>query len=292
MKRGLYSPQTPTPLPAFVVKNYFTGIITLVTLLCIPAWSDNLYLDLVDQARPDQETLKKSRKQIEEHKEVKIINELSVSSFHKHKTVETTRKQPLCFTCHLPLPHRENMRSRSFLNMHTQYIACETCHLQPENVSLDYAWLAYDGEQTGQRVDATQAATAKPDEPLPSIIPILEARIAPFYKGQPALIFKDDAEVKKITERWENGTQEEKSQLKAVLHLPLNNEGRKCKECHRDSDEPGPLDLKALGASEEQQRAISQNIIAQFFRRYKKGDERKKDERIRMTDLLENQKPE
>jgi len=268
-------------------------IFTFSILLIINAnvWGVNLYIELVNKAKPDQETLEKAYKQIEEHKDIKVKNDLSVSPFHKQNLPKKTTKQPLCLTCHLPLPHRENVRSRSFLNMHSHYIACETCHLQPKNYAFDYRWLAYEGEQAGQIVSTRLAKIAKPGEPLPSIVPILGARIAPFFQDKPALIFKGGTETKEISKQWEDGTKEEKSFLKAALHTPLEKEGRECKECHRDEDEPGPLDLRSLGASDEQRKAISQNIIAQFFRRYKDGNEHKDEERIRMTDLLEGQKP-
>jgi len=38
----------------------------------------------------------------------------------------------ICIRCHGNVPHDGAKEVRSFLNMHTFYIACETCHIEPE----------------------------------------------------------------------------------------------------------------------------------------------------------------
>ncbi|MFC1592212.1 formate dehydrogenase subunit gamma, partial [Thermodesulfobacteriota bacterium] len=46
-----------------------------------------------------------------------------------------------CITCHGDLPHGRSEHSRSFLNMHNLYFACQTCHVRPQDGSrLVYYW--------------------------------------------------------------------------------------------------------------------------------------------------------
>ena len=83
-----------------------------------------------------------------------------------------------------------------------------------------------------------------------------------------------------MTQKWKQQSLEEKARLKAALHASIDKEGRSCQNCH--TDKQNLLDLEYLGADEKQRHAIRNNVIARFFTRYKKDDER-----LRLNDLLE-----
>ena len=46
--------------------------------------------------------------------------------------------QPTCFICHSNLPHNKTKKIRAMLNMHTTYLACETCHLKNDGSKPSY----------------------------------------------------------------------------------------------------------------------------------------------------------
>ncbi len=241
------------------------------------AWAAPLYPDLVERAEVTAKQLDEARKQIREHKAVEVLDELSLPPFHHREVKVQVGRPPLCMLCHLSLPHRENERTRTFLNMHSRYLSCETCHLQPKGVKLEYRWLADDGSAPGQPV--ADAVSVAEDEQIPSIIPQPGARIAPFSHGEVALIFQEHPLAKEVKRVWQEGSPEEKSRLKARLHTPLEKKGPECKACH--GEESPLLDLEALGASPQQLRAIRQNTIVRFFNRFEEDDER-----LRIDELL------
>jgi len=238
-------------------------------------------MELGGKAPLAAKTLREARKQVEEHRELKPRGELGLAPFHERNPQPETGRQPVCRICHPALPHRSSPRKRSFLNMHTRYVACETCHFRPRGVTFDYRWLRY----ADQRESGEEAARPRPvpslqgGEKVPSIVPDAVSRLAPFFQGRPALLFKEDPAAQEIARRWEQGSDEDKARLKAGLHRALKKEGRRCADCH--SRRQDLLDGKRLGASARQIRAIEENAIARFFARYKR-----KTQRLRMTELL------
>jgi DNA-directed RNA polymerase subunit M/transcription elongation factor TFIIS len=229
--------------------------------------SVSFYQSLVEQAVPDQEALAHSEKALREHKDIKVLEKFVIPTFHKQSGDLETSPNTFCRNCHGPLPHRSQLRTRGFNNMHVRFIACETCHFRPKDVTLEYQWLNYENKQPvdgkglfrlGQEIDN---AKQRPFNP----------KIAPMYQGQPALVFKDQAFSKDIASQWEKADSKAKVLLRAKVHLPLEKKGPECQACH---DEQKPmLNLQALGATAEQSQAMAKHIIPQFIRRYKKDDE-------------------
>ena len=262
-------------------------------ILISPATAETLYQERVEQAEISDKALQKSLKQVKKHKEIDIIDDLSVPPFHKRVALPTTKKQPFCMTCHLPLPHQKNERSRTFMNMHSRYIACETCHFRPEKTTLAYRWLAYDGIEAGNTLAPRRAleiinessiqterkhkAQFKKRAPL---APQPGARISPFYNDMPILLFKENSFAQKIKTEWKNADENQRAEIKAKLHAPLKQKGPSCKKCHEKDN--AMFDLEALGATSMQIKAIQNNIIVRFFDRFKKEDDR-----IRINKLLQ-----
>lgn len=284
------------------MNNRYGNCLRFVALLLLcmgNAHAEPLYPQLVEKATVSDKVLKEAGKQVREHKKIKVLDTLSVMPFHKRDKQQETVKQPLCLACHLALPHRKNERSRTFMNMHSRYIACETCHLQPKDIPLEYRWLAYDGPDAGHELAPRSTVVAiekdkvaieednqgnakrkkKEKKKKVPLAPQPGARIAPFFNGEPVLLFKDSSFAQQAKRKWKE-IEDERAELKARLHAPLEKEGPACQRCH--GKKKLLLDLEALGATAKQVKAIQQNTIARFFERFKK-----KDERIRIgKDLL------
>ena len=250
-----------------------------MVLFPILLWSslltaENYYLLQVDFAEISDQQLAKTIKQIEAL-EVVQQQQLTLLPFHSRRPQSESGEQPICLSCHLSLPHRKNERKRTFLNMHSRYVACETCHLKSESTELDYRWLAYDGPHVGLEVVAMDV---EGDEAKKPFMPLPGARITPFVDDKPAVIFKSAHSAKRVTGEWASLDIVSKAKLKARLHAPLQREGPACEACH---NRESLLDLEMLGADSAKRRQIEQNSIARFFARF--NEER---ERLRITDLL------
>lgn len=237
-------------------------IVFMCLCLSVVAQAAPLYEEQVRISVMDEEKLQEAVEQIEEHTEVALKENLFVSPFHKRSENRSTDKKPFCNTCHLQSPHSENERKRSFLNMHTRYISCESCHFRPEDIRLEYRWLDFNEE-----IDEESAK-----------------RITPFYDDEAVLVFSEHELGKLAKETWEDKSSAnaslEKAKLKLRLHAPLKEEGPGCLDCHDRKDQL--LDLESLGYSKKDIVKLQQHAIPRFFNRFSKEDQR-----LRMSDLLQ-----
>ncbi len=166
----------------------------------MPVYAESLYFSLIEQATISDEILAKTQQQLEKYQPVKI-KEITLPPFHK-RGEQISKESTFCTFCHLPLPHQNNVRVRTFLNMHTRYIACETCHFEAKG--LNYRWLP---EKFSNET---------------------MAKITPFYQGKP--ILSNHALFQEIKIQWKNLPLLEQAKLKAKIHHPLTEVT--CKQCH------------------------------------------------------------
>ncbi len=237
------------------------------------ALPDTLYFRL-GPGNFDAKARAEARRQVKKHREVKVIDDVGIAPFHPRRAEPlASARRPLCSLCHLELPHRRSARTRAFLNQHTRFVACETCHLQAEGVRFDYAWLRFGPPPA--------APAARPEEKgrVPSLVPDRVSRIAPRLDGRPALLFADEPAAKAIGARWEQGDLAAKTTLKLRLHGALAKKGRRCQDCHGRRQRL--LDLPALGADPRQVQALADNPIARFL-----GRDLREEQRLRLTELL------
>ena len=226
-----------------------------------------LYIEQVELSTTDDQKLQEAHKQIKEHSEVTLKENLFVSPFHKQSQKKSTDKNSFCSTCHQQPPHNSDERKRSFLNMHSRYISCETCHFKPENIQLEYHWLNFNND--------SNKISAK--------------RIAPFYNNEAVIIFSDHELAIQAKQTWKKKSSaesslaelyREKAKLKLRLHTPLSKKGPECLDCHNNKDPM--LDLQSLGFTKKEITKLQQHSIPRFFSRFDKEGQR-----LRMTDLLQ-----
>ena len=119
-----------------------TYILCLYLPVCV-VQAAPLYIEQVKLSTTDEQKLQDAHKQIEEHSEIILKENLFVPPFHQQKQYKSTDKKSFCNTCHQSPPHNADERKRSFLNMHSRYISCETCHFKPKDIQLKYGWLDF-----------------------------------------------------------------------------------------------------------------------------------------------------
>ena len=252
--------------------NYLRFATGLCLLASTTSWAEPkpLYQQLVEQAIPDQEALAHSEKKLSEHKDIKILDKFVIPNFHKQAGELETAPNTFCRNCHSPLPHSKQLRTRAFNNMHVRFVACETCHFKPKDLTFEFNWLDY---LSKQKINGNTSLfrLAQEKEIDNAKQRANNPKIAPYYQGQPVIVFKDQAFSKDILAQWEKADAKAKILLRAKIHLPLEKKGSECQVCHNEQN--SLLNLTALGASKAQSVAMTKHIIPQFIRRYKKEDE-------------------
>ena len=224
---------------------------------------ENLYVEMSLEAKGEVADVGELRERIEKHLSRTLVDEMRVTPFHKRVQQDPAlgSTPDFCTNCHGTLPHREDVRQRSYLNMHVRRISCFSCHFAPQRIGLEYVW-SHESPR-----DAEGATNA-------------EARIVPRYQGVSIVVDELHPFAKSILDRWKIASLEEKVKLHGRVHVVLRKASNPCIHCH--TEERGMLDLAALGYSEEQVRAIAFDRIARLI-----GDDRNRDQAIRLRDFLE-----
>ena len=237
--------------------KYMIAVLVL-NLLVFAAHAAPLYMEQVNSYTADEKKLQETHKQIKERKEVELKENIFVSPFHKRNLKKMTDNKSFCHSCHQDPPHNKDERKRSFLNMHSRSVSCETCHFSPENIRLEYRWLNFNS--------AGNETSAK--------------RITPFYNDEAVIMFSDHEQAIQAKEKWDTGSSLKQAELKLRLHAPLSKQGPECVDCH-NSKKP-LLDLKSLDFTQKEISKLQRHAIPRFFERFTKEEQR-----LRMSDLLQ-----
>ena len=155
-------------------------------------------------------------------------------------------KGSICVHCHGNVPHDKSREIRSFLNMHTFYLACETCHSLPEKSADAWVFTWYD-KDTGKIAGNPQALAQIEDmfvrENTKKKYPTYGnygVKIAPAFNdsGEIKLLHgeKEMAFADRYQKEQERLTPEKKSQMKRVIHRKVSKEPAQCKQCHQEKD--------------------------------------------------------
>lgn len=158
-------------------------------------------------------------------------------------------KNPVCFICHGDMPHKANKKVRSLLNMHTEFIACFTCHMDQAPEGIAYKWyngsnVNVKGEPFGLKYDPKTGRLMDTDDHYSKITPMI------IVNGtETSLQVMDDSpeaqDYVKIRDKLTPGQQ---GKIKAMFHKNITGKGKFCDQCH--TTEKGLIDFTALGFEE------------------------------------------
>jgi hypothetical protein len=158
--------------------------------------------------------------------------------------------RPTCYICHSKLPHSKTKKIRAMLNMHTNFFACETCHLKiEEGETVTYKWYSPleknpKGPFFGTSYDPDSGELKYSHDSL--------SKIAPFYKRgeeltstihlQNAPMARDYVKVR------DQLTPEQRDGITKKFHEDIHPKGPECHTCHSSKS---ILDFKNLEFSEK-----------------------------------------
>jgi len=186
-------------------------------------------------------------------------------------------KASICVNCHGNVPHDKSREIRSFLNMHTFYLACETCHSQPEQNKPAWNFKWYDKDngniignpQALITIEQMQASEkAKPEYP---VYGNYGAKIAPaitsngdtkLIHGEKEMAFADRYKIEQ-----DKLTAQKKSQMKKVIHRKVSKKPVQCKHCHQKKAPYIPF--AELGYPPTRERELTNVGVVGMIQKYK-----------------------
>ena len=202
---------------------------------------------------------------------------------HFHITVSYPQipenKRPVCYICHSDLPHKKNKKIRSLMNMHTQYLVCETCHIKEEpGTEIVYKW--YSPFEKNPKGPFFGTDYDHQTELL--ITGNKYAKIAPYFKTnlenysskdrvetdnlKIAIQIQDAPMAKDFMRVRDQLTPEQRAGVTNQFHEHIKPKGYECKECH--NDKKSILNFKKLGFSEQRISDLTTLEIVGIITRY------------------------
>ena len=181
-----------------------------------------------------------------------------------------------CVRCHGNVPHDESREIRSFLNMHTFYLACETCHSLPKKGEPAWTFRWFD-KATGTKVNNPQALldieksyTSDDEKWQYPIFGNYGAKISPTAPGDKLLHGeKEMAFAVRYLSDQKNLGPIQKSQMKKVIHRKVSKVPVQCKSCHQ-SGKDIYVPLAELGYPPRRVDELTDLAVVGMIRKYKK----------------------
>ena len=202
---------------------------------------------------------------------------LEDQEIHKHFHHETEYPQlpenmrPVCYICHSEFPHSKNQQIRSLLNMHTQYIVCETCHIEATgDTGIIYKWYNPLVEKpTGPFIGTSY-------DPVTGDLVFakdLLSKIAPFFKKadaiESAIQIQDAPLARDFMRVRDKLTPEQRDGVKNKFHEHIKPKGFQCEACHTSR---GILDFKKLGFADNRTEDLENLEIDSVLTNFKEID--------------------
>jgi hypothetical protein len=148
------------------------------------------------------------------------------SPFHilDEKMYSDEENAPVCLQCHGNFPHVKHNEYRAYYNMHTFFLACETCHLrlEKEDEETGFKWL---DDKTGKPLERL---VGKDGNFGAKIVPIRKLKIA-FERLDK---FPDQQLAKEFMKNKNSYTKAEKEKICKQLMQWKDEKPISCEECH------------------------------------------------------------
>ena len=189
----------------------------------------------------------------------KLRSEVGAGHFHVSDEPITTdiETAPMCLRCHGNFCHNKSEEFRSYYNMHTFFLACETCHIRKEQDStVRFTWF---DDKTGAELKQIKGQ----DENYGAkIVPV-----KPDGQGFERLdVFSEIKLAFDFLKNKDSYTPEQKEKIKQQLMKHISKKPVTCEECHCKQ---GYLNYGKLGYDAIRSADLSRIEIVKMIKQYK-----------------------
>ena len=235
-----------------LIYNLLGFLALLAIIFCLYSLARFLYF------QPHRQPV--SREQVVAEKfSKKLRRDIGTGHFHVSDEPITTdiETAPMCLRCHGNFCHNKSEEFRSYYNMHTFFMACETCHIRKEQDStIQFRWF---DDRTGKELNAVKGQNENYGA---KIVPVAPAglgleRIDTFAEEKLALDFMKNKD---------SYSPEEKEKIKQQLMKHVSKKPVTCEECHCKE---AYLNYRDLGYDANRSADLSRIEIVKMIKEYK-----------------------
>ena len=174
----------------------------------------------------------------------------------------------LCIRCHGGVPHDKAKSIRAFLNMHAFYVACETCHIQPEEGDERWVFRWYD-KVKGSVISNPPGLTSLDK----SMYGNYGTKIAPgVLKPDGSFKFLNGVRERDFVEKYliekDILSSTQQSKMKKVIHRDIDEKPLLCDGCHTDDTEKAYLPFVQLGYPSRRMHDLTSTEVVGMIEKY------------------------
>ena len=177
--------------------------------------------------------------------------------------------RPVCFICHSDLPHSKNKRIRSLMNLHTQFLVCETCHIKEKpGTTIVYKWY---NPLNSNPPGPFYGTSYDPETGSLSLGKDLISKIAPYFKSekdgslQLEIQVQDAPMARDFVRVRDRLTPEQRGGITNKFHENIKPKGNECHLCHSENS---ILDFKQLGFVENRAENLKRLFVVGMIEKY------------------------
>ena len=161
--------------------------------------------------------------------------------------LEAWEDKSSCIICHSPYPHGKNLQAIAVMNLHTEFLTCQACHLKiAEGEEIRFGWInptghISEGKPYSTTLDPTTGLFAETDDHYSKITPL--RNISGVWKPMTSEAGSEEAH--KYMDNLDSYSEDEKKAIVDRLHQGTElKEFVRCSLCH---SKDGIMHYKELG---------------------------------------------
>ena len=249
------------------VWSYLVGSVVVIIIGGVAFELSSAVLDRADLIRkPEESSL---LKELDARRDAEAARH-----FHNPAGARSLEgKKTVCFFCHGDFPHFEQPMVRTLLNMHTQFLACMTCHADPKKVDeqqvslrwTNFSGIEVSGPHFGIDLDPQSGFLAPTDDLFSKIVPYFDEG----DRESLLEITEDDPQAIEFARLQDRLRGQEKEAIKKSFHRMVSPKGRFCTRCHTQEDESF-IPFRKLGFSDQRIGELTSLNIIGLVQKYKK----------------------
>ena len=194
----------------------------------------------------------------------KVIKEEKIEDhFHHIGNMPKHDKFNLCISCHGDVPHDKSKEIRAFLNMHSDFLACETCHIKIEKDShKKYVWYS---KESGKLKDING---------IEDYLSNANYKLMPLKYEKDDFVRFDSEQLREFVQKFKKILPElgpsRKSRGLKMIHKSTSEKPVSCGECHAKTLEESYLPLREVGYTNGRVAQILGNEVVGMVKKYEK----------------------
>jgi len=269
-------------MKAFLSKLYILSFMALTVFFMVIIWNltfSKLIEEQEQRKADDQAGLLKAQHDAKEEQSFKkiilegdekvkhylgyrVLEEMKIEGHFHHIDYEMEPdNRSYCVECHGDIPHDKKKEIRAFGNMHSAFIACETCHVRLEDDKKTGIFKWYD-RKTGEIIPSPIKEGVAPS--------LYHAKIIPFERID-GMLQRIDTQNRIDFAREYHQTEKtlselQKAKAKKIIHKIINEKPYLCENCHRKQDTL--LSFKDLGYSKKRADLLASTEIVGMIKDY------------------------